>query len=58
MDTRIIKIDDVAECGRELMTAGRVLRYGGIVAFPTETVYGLGGNALHKEAANHIFPNL
>lgn len=55
MDTRIIKIDDVAECGRELMTAGRVLRYGGIVAFPTETVYGLGANGFDEKACAHIY---
>ena len=30
---------------------GEVIRAGGLVAFPTETVYGLGGNALDKEAA-------
>ena len=34
---------------------GEILKNGGLVAFPTETVYGLGGNALHKEAANHIY---
>lgn len=39
------KIDEAAE----------VLQKGGLVAFPTETVYGLGGNALYKEAAKHIY---
>lgn len=34
---------------------GEVIRAGGLVAFPTETVYGLGGNALDKEAARKIY---
>lgn len=35
--------------------AASVLRAGGLVAFPTETVYGLGANALDAEAAARIF---
>ena len=35
--------------------AGEILRRGGLVAFPTETVYGLGGNALDPDAATKIF---
>ena len=34
---------------------GKILREGGLVAFPTETVYGLGGNALDAEAARKIY---
>ena len=34
---------------------GRILREGGLVAFPTETVYGLGGNALDGGAAKKIY---
>lgn len=34
---------------------GRILRGGGLVAFPTETVYGLGGNALDGSAAKKIY---
>ncbi len=34
---------------------GRILREGGLVAFPTETVYGLGGNALDAGAAKKIY---
>ena len=30
---------------------GYIIRKGGLVAFPTETVYGLGGNALSSKAA-------
>lgn len=35
--------------------AAKCLRQGGLVAFPTETVYGLGGNALEEEAAKKIY---
>ena len=38
-----------------LREAGRILRAGGLVAFPTETVYGLGGNALDPEASRKIY---
>ncbi len=39
----------------DLSDAGKIIRDGGLVAFPTETVYGLGGNALDKEAASKIY---
>ena len=35
--------------------AGEILKKGGLVAFPTETVYGLGGNALDPEASKKIY---
>ncbi|MCR5609077.1 MAG: threonylcarbamoyl-AMP synthase [Lachnospiraceae bacterium] len=35
--------------------AGKILKSGGLVAFPTETVYGLGGDALNKEASGKIY---
>ena len=38
-----------------LARAGEILRDGGLVAFPTETVYGLGGNALSAAAAEKIY---
>lgn len=39
----------------ELREAGEIIRNGGLVAFPTETVYGLGANALNSEAVKDIF---
>ena len=39
----------------EIEAAGAVLRAGGLIAFPTETVYGLGGNALDADASRRIF---
>ena len=38
-----------------LKRAGEILRNGGLVAFPTETVYGLGANALDADAAKKIY---
>ena len=35
--------------------AAEILRSGGLVAFPTETVYGLGANALNPAAVQKIF---
>lgn len=35
--------------------AGEILKAGGLVAFPTETVYGLGGDALDEKAAEKIY---
>lgn len=38
-----------------LRRAGAVLRAGGLVAFPTETVYGLGGDGLNRESSRKIY---
>lgn len=35
--------------------AGEILKNGGLAAFPTETVYGLGGNALDAKASEKIY---
>lgn len=48
MKTRIFSKKDIEE-------AAQILKAGGLVAFPTETVYGLGGNGLDKEAARKIY---
>lgn len=53
MLTRMIKIEN-ADDG-QLKEAARILRAGGLVAFPTETVYGLGANGLDEEAARKIY---
>lgn len=54
-----LKIDparlDSPEAGRALSRAAAILRAGGMVAFPTETVYGLGANALEAAAVQRIF---
>lgn len=40
---------------KDLLLAAKLLREGSLVAFPTETVYGLGGNALDREASKKIY---
>lgn len=56
METKIIKINDTEKIrDEELMEAAEILRAGGLVAFPTETVYGLGANALDEQAARKIY---
>ena len=39
----------------EILHAAEILRQGGLVGIPTETVYGLGANGLNAEAVAHIF---
>ncbi|MCO5588285.1 hypothetical protein L7F22_042240 [Adiantum nelumboides] len=52
----LVTIDDAGnEERRSLIKASEALRKGHLVAFPTETVYGLAGNALDPEAATKIF---
>lgn len=55
METKIMKMNPAALEKELLAQAGAVIRAGGLVAFPTETVYGLGGNALDAEAAAKIY---
>lgn len=55
MDTKILKIDKERIDTKELEQAIEVLRSGGLVAFPTETVYGLGADALNPEASARIY---
>ena len=38
-----------------IQEAGEVIKRGGLVAFPTETVYGLGADALDEEAAKKTY---
>ena len=52
----IIKKLNRSELDNEIVEqAGEILKAGGLVAFPTETVYGLGANALDEEAAKKIY---
>ena len=60
METEIIKIrpgeGPVSEEDEEkLRAAGAILQQGGLVAFPTETVYGLGGDALNPSSSQKIY---
>ncbi|WP_340818558.1 L-threonylcarbamoyladenylate synthase [Methanolobus sp. WCC4] len=53
-DTRVFYVDDKAREER-IKEASRILKEGGLVAFPTETVYGLGADALNERAVMQIF---
>ncbi len=55
MNTAICRIDPENFSDEELNTAGDILQKGELVAFPTETVYGLGGNALDPRASAKIY---
>lgn len=56
MKTIIEKIgSDETDNKRIYETASEILNRGGLVAFPTETVYGLGGNGLDSEASAKIY---
>ncbi len=55
MQTEYIVIKNVAEQDAQLARAANVLRRGGLVVFPTETVYGLGGDGTNAEAARKIY---
>lgn len=55
MDTKILQVKPENVTPQELRDAGEILRRGGLVAFPTETVYGLGGDAMDAGAAAKIY---
>lgn len=51
MDTKLFHTDD-----NEIAEAGEILRNGGLVAFPTETVYGLGASAFDSTQLRKFMP--
>jgi L-threonylcarbamoyladenylate synthase len=53
--TRVLVVDPAAPQAERIREAADVIRQGGLVAFPTETVYGLGANALDATAVQRIF---
>lgn len=58
MKTKLIRVDaqeGIEEGRAALQEAGEIIRQGGLVAFPTETVYGLGGDALNPESSKKIY---
>jgi L-threonylcarbamoyladenylate synthase len=54
-ETRVLKVDPRQPDPRLLHDAAAVLCLGGLVAFPTETVYGLGAHALNESAIADLF---
>lgn len=55
MKAEVTVMDETKLDMSALEKAGEILKKGGLVAFPTETVYGLGGNALDPEASQKIY---
>lgn len=55
MDTKIIKIDPLNIDYSLLSEAADIIKRGGLVAFPTETVYGLGADSFNENAVKNIF---
>lgn len=55
MDTIVKKIDAENMTSEDFREAAEILRAGGLVAFPTETVYGLGGDAFDPTASKRIY---
>ncbi len=56
MKTILAKVDlSQPDSAEVIQTAAKILQEGGLVAFPTETVYGLGGNGLDSAACEKIY---
>lgn len=55
MQTKVLRVDPLYPELAVIRQAAELLRAGGLVAFPTETVYGLGANALDAHAVERIF---
>ncbi|MCI7130877.1 MAG: threonylcarbamoyl-AMP synthase [Lachnospiraceae bacterium] len=55
MKTEMIKINPQVIDLKAIARAGEILKKGGLVAFPTETVYGLGGDATNPDASHKIY---
>lgn len=55
MKTKIMQLDIDGIKPEDLQEAAQILQAGGLVAFPTETVYGLGANAMDSKAAKRIY---
>ena len=55
MNTQVKKVDAMHPDMDIMREAGEIIRQGGLVGFPTETVYGLGADALLPEGAKRIY---
>lgn len=55
MNTQVIKIDPRNPEREKISFCAKILHRGGLVAFPTETVYGLGANLLDKKAIQRLY---
>lgn len=55
MKTEYLKLDLSKHLNAQLMPAAEIIKRGGLVVFPTETVYGLGASALDADASQKIY---
>jgi len=55
METKVWRVDPKSPDPEAINEAAEIIRKGGLIAFPTETVYGLGANALDETAVRKIF---
>lgn len=55
MNTQIIKVSPINPEHNVINLAAEILKIGGLVAFPTETVYGLGADAFNPTAVRKVF---
>jgi L-threonylcarbamoyladenylate synthase len=55
LNTRMIKVNPFDPEGALIEEAAHVLRNGGLIGYPTETVYGLGADAYNEEALERLF---
>lgn len=55
MRTELIKINNLSEQASDIARAAEIIRNGGLVVIPTETVYGLGGDGTNKDSARKIY---
>ncbi|MCR4611525.1 MAG: threonylcarbamoyl-AMP synthase [Lachnospiraceae bacterium] len=55
METLLLKVDESDEGQAALDIAAQIIKDGGLVAFPTETVYGLGCDAMNSRSARKIY---
>ena len=55
MNTRLIKIEDVEAQSKDIDLAASILKNGGLVVIPTETVYGLGGDGTNPASSKKIY---
>ena len=55
MKTILVTVDKILPNKESIQQAAEILKKGGLVAFPTETVYGLGANGLNAAACKKIY---
>ena len=55
METRVTVISDINRQANEIAAMGKMLREGQLVAFPTETVYGVGANGFDDDACRKLY---